>query len=103
MILFSIYYRQKIKHQSHKNYLKKNGFTYCERDGGCYLYAEYDYDDSMMEIILFNVNNEYRNNQLHIEYVSNGRQMLHLMAVNYMEHLQNIFKDCGIKKELVKS
>jgi hypothetical protein len=83
-----------------KEFLEKNGFTYCVRDGGFYLFEENDYDDCLMEIILFNVNNEDRNNQLHIEYACNGELMLHLMSVNNVEHLQNIFKDCGIKKTL---
>ena len=81
--------------------LEKNDFSYCERDGGCYGYFEESYSNQTMEIILFNVNSEYRNVQIHISDANDENDvMLHLMECNYVHKLQHILKDCGIKKEI---
>lgn len=81
--------------------LEKNDFSYCESDGGCYGYFEESYSNQTMEIILFNVNSEYRNVQIHIDDPNEPNDvMLHLMECNYVHKLQHILKDCGIKKEI---
>ena len=81
--------------------LEKNEFAYCVNTGAFYAYAEESYSNQPMEIILFNVESEYRNNQLHInEANATQKTMLHLMECNYVHNLQHVFKVCGIKKEI---
>lgn len=82
--------------------LEKNEFAYCERNGAFYAYAEESYSNQTVEIILFNVESEYRNNQLHINEANyKGKTMIHLMECNYVHNLQHVFRVCGIKKEIV--
>lgn len=81
--------------------LEKNDFGYCKDNGGCYGYFEESYSNQTMEIIIFNVNSEYRNCQIHIsEAYHQNKTMLHLMECNYVHQLQHILKVCGIKKEI---
>ena len=82
--------------------LEKNEFAYCERNGAFYAYAEESYSNQMVEIILFNVESEYRNNQLHINEANYKEEtLIHLMECNYVHNLQHVFRVCGIKKEIV--
>lgn len=91
-----------------KEILEKNDFCYCESDGGFYAYPDYNYDKCALEVILFNVNSDVRNNQIHIEKIAmtDGwkecrKVMLHLMECNFVHQLQNIFIDLDINKEIV--
>ena len=91
-----------------KEIMEKNDFCYCERDGGFYAYPDYNYDKCPLEVILFNVNSDIRNNQIHIEKIAMGEGgkeyrvlMLHLMECNFVHQLQNIFIDLDIDKEIV--
>lgn len=79
--------------------LEKNDFLYYSVDDGYYGYFEESYSNQTTEIILFNVNNENRNVQIHINY-HNDETILHLMECNYVHQLQHILKVCGIKKEI---
>jgi hypothetical protein len=79
--------------------LEKNDFLYYCVDDGYYGYFEESYSNQATEIILFNVNNENRNVQIHIKY-HNDETILHLMECNYVHQLQHILKVCGIKKEI---
>lgn len=81
--------------------LEKNGFVYRKDSGAFIVYAEESYSDQTVEVTLFNVEIDFRNNQLHI-CDSNYPQetMLHLMECNYVHQLQHVFRSCGIKKEI---
>ena len=88
--------------------LEKNGFCYCESDGGFYAYPDYNYNKCPLEVILFNVNSDIRNNQIHIEKIARTDEckecrkvMLHLMECNFVHQLQNIFIDLDINMEIV--
>lgn len=80
--------------------MEKNGFTYCERTGGYYLYTTISYGNWDAEVVLFNVNSEYRNNQLHIGSPDDSDTFLHLMECNYVHQLQHALRLCGIEKEI---
>lgn len=80
--------------------LERNGFTYCERTGGCYLYTTISYGNWGAEVVLFDVNSEYRNNQLHIGSPDDSDTFLHLMECNYVHQLQHALRLCGIEKEI---
>lgn len=80
--------------------LEKNGFYYCKRTGGCYLYTTISYGNWDAEVVLFDVNSEYRNNQLHIGSPDDSDTFLHLMECNYVHELQHALRLCGIEKEI---
>ena len=80
--------------------LEKNGFYYCKRTGGCYLYTTISYGNWDAEVVLFDVNSEYRNNQLHIGSPDDSDTFLHLMECNYVHELQHALRLCGIDKTI---
>lgn len=81
--------------------LEKNEFAYCISNGCCVGYFDESYSNQTMEVLIFNVKSEYRNNQLHICDANNdNRVMLHLMACNFVHELQHVFRTCGINKEI---
>lgn len=80
--------------------LEKNGFTYCKSNGGFYLYTTISYGNWDAEVVLFDVNSEYRNNQLHIGSPDDSDTFLHLMECNYVHQLQHAFRVLGIKQEI---
>ena len=80
--------------------LEKNDFGYCKIDGAFYAYAEESYSNQTVEIILFNVESEYRNNQLHINEANYKEEtMIHLMECNYVHHLQHVFRVVESKRK----
>jgi len=81
--------------------LEKNGFTYCKSDGGFYLPTTISYGNWDVDVILFNVTDEYRNNQLHIGTPDDSITFLHLMECNHVHELQHALRLCGIEKEIV--
>ena len=82
--------------------LEKNGFVYRKNSGAFIVNSEESYSNQTVEVTLFNVESEFRNNQLHIcESNYPEETMLHLMECNYVHELQHVFRSCGIKKEIV--
>lgn len=81
--------------------LEKNGFMYCKSDGGVYLPTTISYGNWAVDVILFNVTDEYRNNQLHIGTPDDSITILHLMECNHVHELQHAMRICGIDKEIV--
>ncbi len=82
--------------------LEKNEFTYCASTGAFICYAEESYSDQIVSVILFNVESEFRNNQLHIcNDATPNDHIIHLMDCNYVHELQHALKVCGIRKEIV--
>lgn len=79
--------------------LEKNGFSFCTRDGGYYLFATMSCGFDV-EVILFDVVNKYASIQLHIGDTNDTATYLHLMECNYTHQLQNALRLCGIKKEI---
>lgn len=84
-----------------KEILEKNGFTYCKSDGGFYLHATISYGNWDVYVVLFNVTDEYRNNQLHIASPDDSYTAIHLMECNHVHELQHALRLCGIEKEIV--
>lgn len=80
--------------------LEKNGFMYCKSDGGFCLPTTISYGNWDVDVILFNVTDEYRNNQLHIGTPDDSITILHLMECNHVHELQHALRLCGIKKEI---
>lgn len=80
--------------------LEKNGFTYCKSDGGFYLYTTISYGNWDVDVVLFDVTDEYRNNQLHISSPDDSYIAIHLMECNHVHELQHALRLCGIKKEI---
>ena len=80
--------------------MEKNGFTYCKSDGGFYLPTTISYGNWDVDVILFNVTDEYRNNQLHIGTPDDSITILHLMECNHVHELQHALRLCGIEKEI---
>lgn len=82
--------------------LEKNGFVRCLLRGSFVAYSEESYSNQTVEITLFNVENEYKYNQLHIcEFHHPNEVILHLMECNHVHKLQHAFRLCGIEKEIV--
>jgi hypothetical protein len=82
--------------------LEKNEFAYCASTGAFICYAEESYSDQIVSVILFNVESEFRNNQLHIcNDATPNDHIIHLMDCNYVHELQHALKVCGIRKEIV--
>ena len=81
--------------------LEKNGFMYCKSDGGFCLPTTISYGNWDVDVILFNVTDEYRNNQLHIGTPDDSITILHLMECNHVHELQHALRLCGIEKEIV--
>lgn len=79
--------------------LEKNGFSFCTRDGGYYLYAAMSYGFDV-EVILFDVVDKYASIQLHIGDTDDTATYLHLMECNYTHQLQHALKVVGIDKEI---
>lgn len=80
--------------------LEKNGFTYCKSDGGFYLHTTISYGNWDVDVVLFDVTDEYRNNQLHISSPDDSYIAIHLMECNHVHELQHALRLCGIKKEI---
>lgn len=80
--------------------LEKNGFTYCKSDGGVYLHTTISYGNWDVDVVLFDVTDEYRNNQLHISSPDDSYIAIHLMECNHVHELQHALRLCGIKKEI---
>lgn len=80
--------------------LKKNGFTYCKSDGGFYLHTTISYGNWDVDVVLFDVTDEYRNNQLHISSPDDSYIAIHLMECNHVHELQHALRLCGIEKEI---
>ena len=83
--------------------LEKNGFVCREERGSfvAYSYSEESYSNQTVEITLFHVESEYKNNQLHIcEFHHPNEVMLHLMKCNYVHKLQHALRLCGIDMEI---
>ena len=82
--------------------LEKNEFAYCASTGAFICYAEESYSDQIVSVILFNVESEFRNNQLHIcNDATPNDHIIHLMDCNYVHELQHALKVCDIRKEIV--
>lgn len=82
--------------------LEKNEFAYCASTGAFICYAEESYSDQIVSVILFNVESEFRNNQLHIcNDATPNDHIIHLMDCNHVHELQHALKVCGIRKEIV--
>ena len=82
--------------------LEKNEFTYCKKNGAFYAYEEESYSNQMVEIILYNIENENRSTQLHINYVfQEDETMIHLIECNFVHNLQHALRILRIKKEIV--
>lgn len=79
--------------------LEKNGFSFCTRDGGYYLYATMSCGFDV-EVILFDVVNKYASIQLHIGDTDDTATYIHLMECNYIHQLQHALKLVGIDKEI---
>ncbi len=79
--------------------LEKNGFSFCTRDGGYYLYETMSCGFDV-EVILFDVVNKYESIQLHIGDTNDTATYLHLMECNYTHQLQHALRLCGIEKEI---
>jgi len=80
--------------------LEKNGFTYYESDGSFVLPTTMSYGNWDVDVVLFNVTHEYRNNQLHIATPDDSIILLHLMECNHVHELQHALRLCGIDKEI---
>lgn len=80
--------------------LEKNGFTYCKSDGGFYLHTTISYGNWDVDVVLFDVTDEYRNNQLHISSPDDSYIAIHLMECNHVHELQHALRLCGIEKEI---
>ena len=80
--------------------LEKNGFSFCTRDGGFYLYATMSYGGWEVEVIIFNADDKYRNNQLYIGSTDDTYTAINLMECNYIHQLQHALRLCGIEKEI---
>jgi len=80
--------------------LEKNGFSYCTRDGGYYLFATMSCGFDV-EVILFDVVNKYASIQLHIGDTNDTATYLHLMQCDCVHELQHALRLCGIEKEIV--
>jgi len=74
-----------------KEFLEEKGFTLCVKDNGYYKYI----DD--FEIILFNVDDENRSIQLHIEDDTHCLIILHLIECNTIDKLNKAFELLDIK------
>lgn len=81
--------------------LEKNGFTYCKSDGGFYLHTTISYGNWDVNVVLFDITDEYRNNQLHISSPDDSYIAIHLMECNHVHELQHALRLCGIDKEIV--
>lgn len=82
--------------------LEKNEFAYCASSGAFICYAEESYAEQDVSVMLFHVEDEYRNNQLHIcDDNTPDEHIIHLMDCNYFHELQHALKVCGIRKEIV--
>lgn len=79
--------------------LEKNGFSFCTRDGGYYLFETMSCGFDV-EVILFDVVNKYESIQLHIGDTNDTATYLHLMECNYIHQLQHALRLCGIKKKI---
>lgn len=79
--------------------LEKNGFSFCTRDGGYYLYATMSCGFDV-EVILFDVVNKYASIQLHIGDTDDTATYIHLMECDCVHQLQHALRLCGIDKEI---
>lgn len=80
--------------------LKKNGFTYYESNGSFGLLTTMSYGNWDVDVVLFNVIHEYRNNQLHIATLDDSITLLHLMECNHVHEFQHALSLCKIEKEI---
>lgn len=74
-----------------KQFLEDKGFSLCTKDNGYYKYI----DD--FEIILFDVDDENRSTQLHIEDDTHSLIILHLLECNTIDKLNKAFDLLDIK------
>ena len=81
--------------------LEKNGFSFCTRDGGFYLYTTLSYGAWDVAVIVFNATDKYVSNQIHIESTpDDSTTFLHLMECNCVHQLQHALRLCGIDKNI---
>ena len=73
-----------------------------KKNGAFYAYVEEYYSNQTVEIILYNIENENRSTQLHINYAFHEDEtMIHLIECNFVHNLQHALRILRIKKEIV--